>query len=42
MGIATFGFERTRPGCVGCHNAKRPRFKGFDFATASAKIRHWK
>jgi len=29
-------------GCTSCHNAKSPTFKGFDFAAAKAKIKHWK
>jgi len=27
--------------CTGCHNSKSPTFKGFDFATAKEKIKHW-
>lgn len=27
--------------CKGCHNEKSPTFKGFDFAKASAAIKHW-
>lgn len=26
--------------CTGCHNAESPTFKGFDFATAIAKVAH--
>ena len=28
--------------CKSCHNEKSPNFKGFDFAKASAAIKHWK
>ncbi|MBI3447918.1 MAG: hypothetical protein HY049_03225 [Acidobacteria bacterium] len=28
--------------CVTCHNSKSTHFKGFDFAAARAKIKHWK
>ncbi len=28
--------------CKKCHNSESPNFKGFDFATYSAKIKHWK
>jgi len=28
--------------CVTCHNSKSPTFKGFDFAAAKEKIKHWK
>lgn len=30
----------TEATCKGCHNADSPTFKGFDFATDSAKIAH--
>lgn len=29
--------ERT---CTACHNSRSPGFKGFDFATAKAKVKH--
>ena len=32
----------TEATCKGCHNEKSPNFKGFDFAKASASIKHWK
>jgi hypothetical protein len=28
--------------CTGCHNPKSPTFKGFEFASAKEKIKHWK
>jgi cytochrome c5 len=28
--------------CTSCHNAKSTHFKGFDFAAAKEKIKHWK
>ncbi|MBI4168514.1 MAG: hypothetical protein HY510_01100 [Acidobacteria bacterium] len=28
--------------CTSCHNQKSPNFKGFDFASAKEKIKHWK
>ncbi len=28
--------------CTTCHNSKSPNFKGFDFASAKEKIKHWK
>lgn len=28
--------------CKGCHNEKSPNYKPFDFAKASAAIKHWK
>lgn len=28
--------------CTGCHNSKSPTFKGFEFASAKEKIKHWK
>lgn len=31
----------TEATCRGCHNEKSPNFKGFDFKTMSAKIKHW-
>jgi len=27
--------------CTGCHNSKSPTFKGFEFASAKEKIKHW-
>jgi hypothetical protein len=27
--------------CTSCHNQKSPNFKGFDFAAAKEKIKHW-
>jgi two-component sensor histidine kinase len=27
--------------CKGCHNEKSPTFKGFDYASAKEKIKHW-
>jgi hypothetical protein len=27
--------------CTGCHNDKSPTFKGFDYAAAREKIKHW-
>ena len=32
----------TEQTCTTCHNSKSPTFKGFDFATAKEKIKHWK
>lgn len=34
--------DPTEGTCKGCHNEKSPNFKGFDFAKASAAIKHWK
>lgn len=34
--------EPTEATCKGCHNEKSPNYKGFDFAKASAAIKHWK
>src|SRR5262245_20382781 len=34
--------DPTEATCKGCHNEKSPNFKGFDFAKASAAIKHWK
>ncbi len=31
----------TEETCLGCHNEKSPTFKGFDFASAKEKIKHW-
>jgi Cytochrome c554 and c-prime len=28
--------------CKSCHNEKSPQFKGFEFASAKEKIKHWK
>jgi len=28
--------------CKSCHNEKSPNFKGFDFAAAKERIKHWK
>lgn len=28
--------------CKSCHNEKSPTFKGFDYASAMEKIKHWK
>jgi cytochrome c5 len=38
LGLATID-EKT---CTACHNSKSTHFKGFDFAAAKAKIKHWK
>jgi hypothetical protein len=32
----------TEASCKTCHNEKSPNYKGFDFAKASAAIKHWK
>jgi hypothetical protein len=32
----------TEQTCTSCHNSKSPTFKGFDFAGAKEKIKHWK